>query len=50
MELKKRSKKAFLDGANLNLNNSNTRSQGTNLSWLNPASYGLKAQKLQINV
>ena len=47
MQIKKKHKEAFLDGAKTNLMDINIRSQNTNLSWLNEKSYGLKAQKRQ---
>ena len=48
--MKKRMKKAFLDGANVNPYGGKTsRLQGTE-SWFNPATHGLTAQKKQNNV
>lgn len=50
MELKKRTKKAFLDGANLNpYEGRSSRLHGTE-SWFNPSSHGLIAQKKQNSV
>lgn len=45
MNVKSLKLKSFLDGAQANLPDKNLRSQDTNLSWLNPKSHGLKAQK-----